>query len=60
MVSLFKSLSWSATRTPRLTSWTIDRNWSRAEGQRLLKLHQYSEAACYLSVAVAEAVGPPR
>ncbi len=55
MVPFLKSLKWSAVRTPAVESWTIDRNWSRAEGERLLKAHQYEDAEPYLVEAVAEA-----
>jgi tetratricopeptide (TPR) repeat protein len=55
MVSLLKSLMWSAVRTPAVDAWTIDRNWSRAEGERLLKAHQYQDAEPYLEEAVADA-----
>ena len=55
MGTFFKSLRWSAVRTPPLEAWTIDRNWSRAEGERLLKDHNYEEAEPYLHEAVAEA-----
>ena len=54
MVSFIKSVMWSAVRTPSVNTWTIDRNWSRAEGERLLKDQQYEEAEPYLAEAVAE------
>ncbi len=46
---------WSAVRTPSVDTWTLDRNWNRAEGERLLKAHQFHEAEPYLEEAVAEA-----
>jgi tetratricopeptide (TPR) repeat protein len=55
MPSFLKSWMWSAVRTPAVDSWTLDRNWSRAEGERLLKAHQYRDAEPYLVEAVAEA-----
>jgi tetratricopeptide (TPR) repeat protein len=55
MGTFLKSLRWSAVRTPPVQAWTIDRNWSRAEGERLLKDHNYEEAEPYLEEAVAEA-----
>src|SRR5580698_1333018 len=55
MASFLKSLMWSAVRTPAVDAWTIDRNWSRAEGERLLKAHQYQDAEPYLEEAVADA-----
>jgi tetratricopeptide (TPR) repeat protein len=39
---------------PRLTSWTVDRNWNRAEGERLLKARAFGEAVHYLALAVEE------
>ena len=53
--SLLKSLKWSAVRTPQVQSWTIDRNWDRAEGERLLKSHQFREAEPYLVKTIEEA-----
>jgi tetratricopeptide (TPR) repeat protein len=50
-----KSLRWSAVWAPPLEAWTIDRNWNRAEGERLLQAHNYEEAEPYLAQAVAEA-----
>lgn len=55
MVSFLKSLRWSAIRAPAVESWTMDRNWNRAEGERLLKAHQFDEAEPYLAEAVLEA-----
>src|SRR5690348_693229 len=55
MGSNFKSFLWSAVRTPRLPAWTVDRNWNRAEGMRLLKAQEYNRAEYYLHLAVAEA-----
>jgi len=55
MGTFLKSLRWSAVRTPALEAWTIDRNWNRAEGERLLKDRNYGEAEPYLEEAVAEA-----
>ena len=40
---------------PRIASWTVDRNWNRAEGERLLKARSFGEAVHYLQLAVAEA-----
>jgi tetratricopeptide (TPR) repeat protein len=55
MGPLLKSLRWSAVWAPQLESWTIDRNWNRAEGERLLKDHNYEEAEPYLAQAADEA-----
>lgn len=55
MVPFLKTLRWSAVRAPSLESWTIDRNWNRAEGERLLKDHNYEEAEPYLAQAADEA-----
>lgn len=54
-MSFLKSLLWSAVRAPAMDSWTMDRNWSRAEGERLLKAHQYEAAEPYLVEAIEEA-----
>src|ERR1700691_6166525 len=55
MGPFLKSLRWSAVWAPPLESWTMDRNWNRAEGERLLQAHNYEEAEPYLVEAVAEA-----
>lgn len=55
MMPFLKSLKWSAVRAPSGRSWTIDRNWSRAEGERLLKARQYEDAEPYLEDAVEDA-----
>jgi tetratricopeptide (TPR) repeat protein len=55
MLSFLKSIRWSAVWVPKLPSWTIDRNWNRVEGERLLAAHAYAEAESYLTLAVAEA-----
>jgi tetratricopeptide (TPR) repeat protein len=55
MGPFLKTLRWSAVRAPQVESWTIDRNWNRAEGERLLKDHNYEEAEPYLVQAVDEA-----
>ena len=55
LAPFLKSLKWSAVRTPNVDAWTIDRNWSRAEGERLLKAHQYEDAEPYLEEAVQDA-----
>jgi tetratricopeptide (TPR) repeat protein len=55
MGSFLKSLRWSAVWAPPLEAWTMDRNWNRAEGERLLKAHDYDEAEPYLAHAVADA-----
>ncbi|HEY1756414.1 MAG TPA: tetratricopeptide repeat protein [Bryobacteraceae bacterium] len=55
MGPFLKSLRWSAVWAPPLESWTMDRNWSRAEGERLLQAHNYQEAEPYLAEAVADA-----
>jgi tetratricopeptide (TPR) repeat protein len=55
IVSFLKAISWSAVWAPRLQSWTMDRNWNRAEGERLLAAHEFKEAEYYLTLAVADA-----
>lgn len=54
-MSFLKSIFWSAVRAPSLPSWTMDRNWNRAEGERLLAAREYQEAEYYLVAAVTEA-----
>ena len=55
MLSFLKSLQWSAMRAPRISAWTADRNWNRAEGQRLLKARLFDQAEYHLRLAVTEA-----
>lgn len=55
MLSFLKLFGWSAVRAPRMPTWTVDRNWNRAEGQRLLKAQAYDKAEYYLRLASAEA-----
>jgi tetratricopeptide (TPR) repeat protein len=55
MLPFLKSLRWSAVWAPPLESWTMDRNWNRAEGERLLQARNYEEAEPYLAHAVTEA-----
>src|SRR5690348_12650167 len=55
MLSLLKLFGWSAVRAPRMPTWTVDRNWNRAEGERLLEAHAYDKAEYYLRLASGEA-----
>jgi tetratricopeptide (TPR) repeat protein len=55
MMPFLKSLRWSAVWAPPLESWTMDRNWNRAEGERLLQARNYEEAEPYLAHSVTEA-----
>src|SRR3954465_4649195 len=48
-------MSWSAVRAPKREAWTVDRNWNRSEGERLLKDRRYEEAGHYLRLATADA-----
>jgi tetratricopeptide (TPR) repeat protein len=52
---LLTSLRWAFVRAPRtLETWSLDRNWNRAEAQRHLKSRNYAEAERYLLMAVQE------
>jgi tetratricopeptide (TPR) repeat protein len=52
---LLNSLRWAFVRTPKtLETWSLDRNFNRAEAQRHLKSRNYAEAERYLLLAVQE------
>lgn len=50
-----RSFLWSARSAPRLKAWSLDRNWDRTEGERLLKARQYASAETHLSKAAVDA-----
>ncbi len=58
MIDSLRLLRWSSG-TPSEASasptWTIDRNWDRYEGERLLKARQYAAAETHLARAAVEA-----
>jgi tetratricopeptide (TPR) repeat protein len=47
--------SFRALRLPKnVQTWSVDRSWDRAEGERLLKAHDYPAAERHLAKAVTE------
>lgn len=40
---------------PGVEKWTLDRNWDRAEGERLLKSRNYASAEAFLTRAIVDA-----
>jgi len=59
MFGSLRQFRWS-TEPVRATSahveaWTLDRNWDRSEGERLLKAKNYAAAETHLAMAVVEA-----
>jgi tetratricopeptide (TPR) repeat protein len=65
MFDSFRSLLWSAsvgsarvgsTKTgPCRSAWSLDRNWDRTEGERLLKSRNYAAAEKFLARAATDA-----
>lgn len=59
MFGKLRLFGWSAEPRNRPTStvekWTIDRNWDRAEGERLLKAKNFASAESFLTRAIVEA-----
>jgi len=51
MLDGFRSMLWSARSVPRLPAWSLDRNWDRTEGERLLKSRNYAPAEKHLTRA---------
>ncbi len=54
MLGNFRSLIWSGPKAPRLAAWSIDRNWDRTEGERLLKARSYEAAEAHLARAAVD------
>ena len=57
-MAMFKSLQailWSGKPTPKRASWSLDRNWERTEGERLLKSRDYAAAEKLLARAAIDA-----
>ena len=46
---------WSRSKAPRLKAWSLDRNWDRTEGERLLKARQFPAAEAHLARAAVDA-----
>ncbi len=59
MFANLRLFGWSAdpgTSSPSsVEKWTLDRNWDRAEGERLLKAKNYASAETLLTRAIADA-----
>jgi tetratricopeptide (TPR) repeat protein len=55
MLDGFRSMFWSARSVPRLRPWSLDRNWDRTEGERLLKARSYVSAEKHLTRAAEDA-----
>jgi tetratricopeptide (TPR) repeat protein len=55
MLASFQSSFWSRTKAARLQPWSLDRNWDRTEGERLLKSRNFAAAEIHLSRAVVDA-----
>lgn len=56
MFETFLSFFWSTGRVPRRPgSWSLDRNWDRTEGERLLKARDYAAAEKFLTRAAEDA-----
>ncbi len=54
MLGSFQSHFWSGTKAVRLQPWSLDRNWDRTEGERLLKARDYAAAEEHLTRAAAD------
>ncbi len=55
MLAGFQSSFWSRTKAARLQPWSLDRNWDRTEGERLLKARDFEAAEIHLTRAAADA-----
>ena len=55
MLTSFRSLLWSAKKAPNRPAWSLDRNWDRTEGERLLKSRNFAAAEKMLARATIEA-----
>lgn len=55
MLGLDKWRNWSVGKVPKLESWSLDRNWHRAEAERRLKARDWLEAERHLTFAIEEA-----
>jgi tetratricopeptide (TPR) repeat protein len=54
MLGSFQSHFWSGTKAVRLQPWSLDRNWDRTEGERLLKVREYASAETHLTRAAVD------
>src|ERR1700688_1516006 len=55
MLGSIQSHFWSATKAARLQPWSLDRNWDRTEGERLLKARDFAAAEIHLTRAAIDA-----
>jgi len=55
MLGSFQAHFWSGTKAPRLQPWSLDRNWDRTEGERLLKSRDFAGAEIHLARAAVDA-----
>jgi tetratricopeptide (TPR) repeat protein len=55
MLGSFQSHFWSGTKAVRLQPWSLDRNWDRTEGERLLKSRDFAAAEIHLTRAAIDA-----
>jgi tetratricopeptide (TPR) repeat protein len=54
MLGSFQSHFWSRTKAVRLQPWSLDRNWDRTEGERLLKARDFAAAEIHLTRAAVD------
>ncbi len=54
MLGSFQSHFWSGPKAVRLQPWSLDRNWDRTEGERLLKAREYASAETHLTRAAVD------
>ena len=55
MLEKLRAGLWSGKPTAKREAWTLDRNWDRTEGERLLKSRDYAAAEKLLSRATIDA-----
>src|SRR4030088_1145942 len=55
MLGGFQSTFWSGPKAVRLQPWSLDRNWDRTEGERLLKARNFATAEIHLARAAMDA-----
>ena len=55
MLGSFQSTFWSRAKATRQQPWSLDRNWDRTEGERLLKSGNFADAEIHLARAGADA-----
>ena len=55
MLDSLQPTFWSGTKARRLEPWSLDRNWDRTEGERLLKSRDFAAAEIHLVRAAVDA-----